>query len=116
PTAQRGPIGRIVSILGDRLQPSLVVEMAIAHHDLPNTWPQAVTREVEAMPVEVSAADAEARTDLRDVPLVTIDGADSRDFDDAVWAEARSDGGFRLIVAIADVSHYVPPGSAIDVE
>jgi ribonuclease R len=116
PTMQRGPIGRIVSILGDRLQPSLVVEMAIAHHDLPHAWPQAVTREVEAMPIEVSEAECDARTDLRRLPLVTIDGADSRDFDDAVWAETRKGGGFRLIVAIADVSHYVQPGSAIDVE
>jgi ribonuclease R len=116
PTIQRGPIGRIVSILGDRLQPSLVVEMAIAHHDLPHEWPQAVTREVEQMPIAVSEEECAARTDLRRLPLVTIDGADSRDFDDAVWAEAGKGGGYRLIVAIADVSHYVRPGSAIDVE
>lgn len=116
PTAKRGPIGRVLSVLGDKLEPSLVVEMAIAQHDLPSEWPQEVTAAVETMPVEVTGGDIKGRTDLREVPLVTIDGDDSRDFDDAVWAEPRKDGGFRLIVAIADVSQYVEPGSDIDDE
>ncbi len=116
PTPQRGPIGRIVGVLGERLQPSLIVEMAIASHGLPHEWPLEVTREAEAVEPRVTRAELADRTDLRDVPLVTIDGADSRDFDDAVYAEPARGGGFRLIVAIADVSHYVQPETALDGE
>ena len=116
PTSKRGPIGVIVSVLGDRLKPSLLVEMAIAHHDLPHEWPQAVVTEAEALPVEVRKADMDGRTDLRDLPLITIDGADSRDFDDAVYAKPKRFGGWRLVVAIADVAHYARPGTALDDE
>lgn len=116
PSFKRGPIGRIISVLGEKLKPSLVVEMAIAQYDLPHEWPQPVIAEVETMPVEVRKQDIAARTDVRDMALVTIDGEDSRDFDDAVWAEPHKSGGYRLVVAIADVSHYVQPGTAIDIE
>ena len=115
PTAQRGPIGEIVSVLGERLVPSLIVEMAIASHGLPHDWPQDALR--EAAQVEPHVADDEivGRVDLRKLPLVTIDGEDARDFDDAVFAEPTKEG-FRLVVAIADVSHYVRPGTALDYE
>jgi len=103
-------------VLGERLQPSLVVEMAIASHDLPHEWPPEVLRDAAQVEPEVSAAEREGRTDIRSLPLVTIDGADARDFDDAVYAEPKRGGGFRLIVAIADVSHYVRLGSALDKE
>ncbi len=116
PTSQRGPKGVIKAVLGERLQPSLVVEMAIASHDLPHEWPAEVLREAAQVEPQVSAAEREGRTDIRSLPLVTIDGADARDFDDAVYAEPRRGGGFRLIVAIADVSHYVRIGSALDRE
>jgi ribonuclease R len=116
PTPHRGPMGAIRAVLGERLQPSLLVEMAIASHDLPHEWPIEVTREAEEVEPQVSAAEREGRVDLRALPLVTIDGADARDFDDAVYAEPRRGGGYRLIVAIADVSHYVPVGSALDRE
>ena len=116
PDGKIGPIGRVLSVLGDKLAPSLLVEMAIAEHDLPHTWPDVVTDEVEVLPVQVGGSDLDGRVDLRELPLVTIDGEDSRDFDDAVYAEARADGGWRLVVAIADVSHYVRPGTALDVE
>ncbi len=116
PTSQRGPKGVIKAVLGERLQPSLVVEMAIASHDLPHEWPAEVLREAAQVEPQVSAAEREGRTDIRSLPLVTIDGADARDFDDAVYAEPKRGGGFRLIVAIADVSHYVPLGSALDRE
>ncbi|TAN07961.1 MAG: ribonuclease R [Rhodanobacteraceae bacterium] len=116
PTPQRGPIGRIVSVLGERLQPSLIVEMAIESHGLPHDWPDAVTREAEAVEPRVARAEHAGRVDLCKLPLVTIDGADSRDFDDAVYAEPVRGGGFRLIVAIADVSHYVQPETALDEE
>jgi ribonuclease R len=116
PSQHRGPLGAIRAVLGERLQPSLLVEMAIASHDLPHEWPAAVMRDAAMVEPAVSAAEREGRVDLRKLPLVTIDGADARDFDDAVYAEPRRGGGWRLIVAIADVSHYVPVGSALDKE
>jgi ribonuclease R len=116
PNAYRGPLGAIRSVLGERLQPSLLVEMAIASHDLPHEWPPEVLREAAQIEPEVTAAEREGRTDLRKLPLVTIDGADARDFDDAVYAEPKRGGGWRLVVAIADVSHYVRVGTALDKE
>ncbi|WP_425600965.1 ribonuclease R [Dyella sedimenti] len=116
PTPHRGPLGAIRAVLGERLQPSLLVEMAIASYDLPHEWPDAVTREAAQVEPQVTAAEREGRVDLRALPLVTIDGADARDFDDAVYAEPRRGGGYRLVVAIADVSHYVKVGSALDKE
>ncbi|MFI4970586.1 MAG: ribonuclease R, partial [Lysobacterales bacterium] len=115
PTAQRGPMGKVLAVLGARLTPSLVVEMAIASHDLPHEWPAAALRDAANVEPEVSAAEIKGRVDLRKTPLVTIDGEDAKDFDDAVYAEPN-EGGFRLLVAIADVSHYVQPGSALDEE
>jgi ribonuclease R len=115
PTTQRGPMGRILAVLGERLTPSLVVEMAIASHDLPHEWPAAALRDAAQVEPEVATAEIKGRVDLRATPLVTIDGEDAKDFDDAVYAEPNGKG-FRLIVAIADVSHYVQPGSAIDEE
>jgi ribonuclease R len=115
PNAQRGPIGEVVSVLGDRLSPSLVVEMAIASHGLPHDWPQETLLEAEQVEPRVTREEIAGRVDLRKVPLVTIDGEDARDFDDAVFAEPVA-GGFRLLVAIADVSHYVRPGGALDDE
>ncbi|MBB6182744.1 ribonuclease R [Oleiagrimonas soli] len=116
PNSKRGPIGAIVSVLGERLKPSLLVEVAIAQHDLPHEWPQPVIGEVENMPVEVRDSDLAGRTDLRGLPLVTIDGDDSKDFDDAVYAQPKRGGGWRLLVAIADVAHYTRPGTALDGE
>ena len=115
PTVQRGPMGRILAVLGERLTPSLVVEMAIASHDLPHEWPAAALRDAANVEPEVGADEIKGRVDLRNLPLVTIDGDDARDFDDAVYAEPN-ERGFRLIVAIADVSHYVRPGTALDDE
>ncbi|HEX7816284.1 MAG TPA: ribonuclease R [Dyella sp.] len=116
PTAFRAPLGAIRTVLGERLQPSLLVEMAIASHDLPSEWPAEVLRDAAEVEPQVTAAEREGRVDLRDLPLVTIDGADAKDFDDAVYAEPKRGGGFRLVVAIADVSHYVRVGSALDKE
>ena len=115
PTAQRPPIGRILAVLGDKLTPSLVVEAAIHGHDLPHEFPAAVLAEASAVPLQVDAEEAARRKDLRSLPLVTIDGEDAKDFDDAVWCEPNRDG-FRLVVAIADVSYYVRPGSPLDDE
>jgi ribonuclease R len=93
----------------------LATESAIARFDLPTEFPSAALREAHAFGEEVDTEEAAKRIDLRDLPLVTIDGEDARDFDDAVYAEPHRDG-FRLIVAIADVSHYVRPGTALDAE
>ncbi|MDE1898000.1 MAG: ribonuclease R [Xanthomonadaceae bacterium] len=116
PSAGRGPLGRVLAVLGERLTPSLIVRMAIADRDLKEEWPDAALREAALVAPTVRAAEHADRLDLRALPLVTIDGADARDFDDAVYAEPLADGGFRLVVAIADVSHYVPAGDALDAE
>ena len=113
--ARRPPIGRIVAVLGDKLTASLVVETAIHGHDIPHEFPREVLDEAAAVPLEVPPALAAERIDLRALPLVTIDGEDAKDFDDAVYCE-RLRNGWRLVVAIADVSHYVRPGSPLDEE
>ncbi|GAB2995910.1 ribonuclease R [Arenimonas maotaiensis] len=115
PESGRPPIGRVLVVLGDTLTPSKVVEMAIYGHNLPHEFPEPVLREADAVPVDVPAEDLAGRVDIRHLPLVTIDGEDAKDFDDAVYCEANAEG-FRLVVAIADVSHYVRPGSALDDE
>ena len=111
----RPPIGKILAVLGDKLTASHAVEAAIHGHDIPHVFPPEVLAQATAVPLEVQAAEIQGRFDLRAVPLVTIDGEDAKDFDDAVWCEATRDG-FRLIVAIADVSHYVRPGTPLDDE
>jgi ribonuclease R len=108
--------GRIVEVLDDVRPSDLAARFAILRHDLPQEFPPAVLHEANLFEPEVRPADWAAREDLRDLPLVTIDGEDAKDFDDAVYAEALRGGGWRLIVAIADVSHYVRVGSALDVE
>ena len=113
--ARRPPIGRIVAVLGDKLTPSLVVETAIHGHHIPHEFPQAVLDEAAAVPLEVPASAIKGRVDLRQLPLVTIDGEDAKDFDDAVYCEKQGKG-YRLLVAIADVSHYDTPGSALDAD
>ncbi len=113
PDPQSPPIGRVLIVLGEKLTASLVVEAAIHGHGLPHEFPQDVLDEAAAVPLTVDAATAAARVDLRTTPLVTIDGEDAKDFDDAVWCEPTRDG-FRLVVAIADVSHYVRPDTPLD--
>ncbi len=115
PDARRPPIGKVIAVLGDSLTPSLVVEAAIHGHHLPHEFPQEVLDEATAVPLVVEPAMIGDRVDLRSTPLVTIDGEDAKDFDDAVYCEPTRDG-FRLVVAIADVSHYVRPGTPLDDE
>ena len=112
---QRTPIGRVLAVLGDRLTASLAVQAAIHGHEIPHEFPQAVLDEAADVPLTVSESVAAQRVDLRELPLVTIDGEDAKDFDDAVYCEPNRDG-FRLVVAIADVSHYVRPGTPLDEE
>jgi ribonuclease R len=111
----RTTVGRVLVVLGDKLTPSRVVEMAIHGHNLPFEFSEEVLAEAAEIPVDVPKEEAVRRVDLRRTPLVTIDGEDAKDFDDAVWCEQNAKG-FRLIVAIADVSHYVHPGTALDDE
>jgi len=106
---------RIEKVLDPDRPVELATESAIARFDLPHEFPAATLREAQVFGERVDPRESAARADLRELPLVTIDGDDARDFDDAVYAEPHA-GGFRLIVAIADVSHYVRPGSALDAE
>jgi ribonuclease R len=110
------PRGRIVERLGRSSDPGAVSLLAIASYEIPTEFPIAAIAEAEAAPPASSAG----RSDLRDLALVTIDGADARDFDDAVWAEPDPDpdnrGGWHIVVAIADVAWYVRPGTALDRE
>ncbi|HEL5053303.1 TPA: ribonuclease R [Stenotrophomonas maltophilia] len=115
PDSRRPPIGRIIAVLGDKLTASLVVETAIHGHELPFEFPQEVLDEAAAVPLVVEPAMIGDRVDLRRTPLVTIDGEDAKDFDDAVYCEPNAEG-FRLVVAIADVSNYVRPGTPLDEE
>jgi ribonuclease R len=113
---ERGPaLGRIVEIVGQPDKPGIETEIAILAHAIPNEWPDAVRASLADVPETVPDSAKRGRVDLRPLPLVTIDGEDAKDFDDAVYCEPKG-GGWRLIVAIADVSHYVVPDSAVDRE
>lgn len=115
PTKLRQPIGRIVEVLGDHLAPGMEIEMAIRSHELPHLWPEELLQEIKSLSPEVPESAKENRVDLRAIPLVTIDGEDARDFDDAVYCK-RTPKGWKLLVAIADVSHYVQVNSELDKE
>jgi ribonuclease R len=115
PTKRTPPIGRVVEVVGDHMGPGMETDIAIRAHDLPIDWPDEVEAEIAGLSEEVPEEAKEGRTDLRELPLVTIDGADARDFDDAVYCE-RKPKGWKLLVCIADVSAYVTPGSALDRE
>ncbi|GGI79427.1 ribonuclease R [Shewanella gelidii] len=108
--------GKVTEVLGKQMAPGMEIEIALRNYDLPHTWSSVIEKKLRRIPDEVSEDDKENRVDLRHLPLVTIDGEDARDFDDAVYAETKPSGGWRLWVAIADVSHYVRTGSALDVE
>ncbi|WP_081700288.1 ribonuclease R [Azonexus hydrophilus] len=109
------PIGRIVEVLGNYADPGMEIEIALRKHDLPFEFSKAALEENKKMPDKVRKTDFKGREDLRELPLVTIDGETARDFDDAVFCEKQG-RGWRLVVAIADVSHYVRPGMALDKE
>ncbi len=107
--------GRIVTVIGAPGDKGIATDIAIHSHGIPYQWPRAVTGEIEKYGSSVPTSAKRGRTDLRDVNLMTIDGADARDFDDAVFCE-RSGSGWRLLVAIADVSHYVAVNTELDKE
>lgn len=115
PTKQRQPLGRIIEVLGDHLAPGMEIEMAIRSHELPHQWPDELLDEIKPLTPDVPESAKEGRVDLRTTPLVTIDGEDARDFDDAVFCQ-KTPKGWKLLVAIADVSHYVKVNTALDKE
>jgi ribonuclease R len=113
------PMGKIVEVLGEFDDPGMEIEIAVRKYGVPHEFSDAAQKLAAKLPGEVRPADLKDRVDLRDIPLVTIDGEDARDFDDAVYCEPVKIGrtqAFRLIVAIADVSHYVKPNDALDAD
>ena len=115
PGVRQPPVGKVIEILGESGAPGMATEIAIRNFDLPHEWPDGAEEQAMAFGEVVTEQMIQGRHDLRQLPLVTIDGADARDFDDAVYAQ-RGKNGWRLVVAIADVSSYVTPGSPLDEE
>ena len=115
PTRRHQAQGQVVEILGDPMGPGMEIEVAINSHNIPCEWPDEALAEAATLGEEVLEEDKQDRTDYRDLNLITIDGEDAKDFDDAVYCE-KKENGWKLYVAIADVSHYVKVGSALDKE
>lgn len=115
PSQHCQPLGRIVEVLGAHMAPGMEIEMAIRSYELPNQWPDELLREIKTLTPQVPESAKQGREDIRHLPLVTIDGEDARDFDDAVYAQ-KTPKGWKLLVAIADVSHYVKVDTALDAE
>ncbi|MCE3273795.1 MAG: rnr [Ramlibacter sp.] len=119
PSLYGQPVGRVKEVLGEVDDPGMEIEIAVRKYSVPHEFSEACIAQARSLPDKVRPQDKKGRVDLTDVPLVTIDGEDARDFDDAVYCEPAKVGrgkGWRLLVAIADVSHYVQTGSAIDVD
>lgn len=112
----RGMMGKVMEVLGENMAPGMETKIAIRTHQIPHEWPEGVEQQIKQFGDEVPEEAKVGRVDLRDLPLVTIDGEDARDFDDAVYCEAKKGGGWRLWVAIADVSYYVRTDTALDKE
>lgn len=116
PNKHRSPLGKIVNVLGDHMAPGMEIDIALRAFDLPHVWPIDALKQAESYGKDIPQSALKDRLDLRDLPLVTIDGEDARDFDDAVYAEQLKSGSWKLWVAIADVSYYVESNSALDNE
>ena len=116
PTKRMTGVGKVLEVLGETMDPGMEIEIALRTHGIPHVWPEAVKKEVATLKEEVPEEAKQGRQDLRHLPLVTIDGEDARDFDDAIYCQPKSGGGWRLWVAIADVSYYVRPNTALDNE
>ncbi|THB70527.1 MAG: ribonuclease R, partial [Gammaproteobacteria bacterium] len=115
PSPHHQPMGKITEILGEHMAPGMEIDIASRVYGIPVVWPEGVEQETAKFKTTVPTAAKKERVDLRDLTLVTIDGEDARDFDDAVYCEPVS-SGWKLYVAIADVAHYVKPGSELDME
>jgi ribonuclease R len=117
PSLYSQPMGRVTEVLGEIDDPGMEIEIAVRKYEVPHRFSPETLAQAAALPDRIRPVDRKQRIDLTDVPLVTIDGEDARDFDDAVYCEPAKVGrakGWRLIVAIADVSHYVKPGEPLD--
>ena len=120
PSMYSQPVGRVTEVLGEIDDPGMEIEIAVRKYEVPHCFSPETLAQAAGLPDKLRAIDRKNRIDLRDVPLVTIDGEDARDFDDAVYCEpiavgkSKSPNAWRLVVAIADVSHYVKPGEALD--
>lgn len=115
PSKRTNAVGRVVEVLGEHMAPGMEIDVALRTHAIPFEWPPEVAQSLKAMNTQIKPKDLAQRVDLRQLPFVTIDGEDARDFDDAVFCKADRQG-WQLYVAIADVSHYVVLGSALDQE
>ncbi|MBB3230293.1 ribonuclease R [Halomonas stenophila] len=116
PETRVQPVGEVAEVLGERMDPGMEIDIAIRSYEIPAEFPPEVHDQIAGMSAEVAEGDKQSRIDLRDVPLVTIDDESAKDFDDAVCAWKTKSGSWKLLVAIADVSHYVRPGSPLDQE
>jgi ribonuclease R len=116
PNKKTDAIGKVIQILGEHMAPGMEIQVAILAHNIPTEWPDEVHSALSDIPDTVHESEIKKRADLRDLPFVTIDGIDAKDFDDAVYCKPTAKGGYQLYVAIADVSHYVPIGSPLDKE
>jgi len=116
PSKRSNAVGKVIEVLGEHMAPGMEIEIALREHDLPHQFSSQVMEEVSVLSDEVEEAPKQYRKDLRSLPLVTIDGEDARDFDDAVYCKPNNDGGWQLWVAIADVSYYVRDKTALDDE
>lgn len=116
PATRIQPVGEVIEVLGERMDPGMEIDIAIRSYDIPAEFPPEVLDQTSGISAEVLEEDKKHRVDLRDVPLVTIDDESAKDFDDAVCAWKTKSGSWKLLVAIADVSHYVRPGTALDDE
>lgn len=116
PEGHRKATGEVVEVLGDVSTPGMEIDVALRVHGIPHEWPEGFEKAMAAMPDAPGKDELEHRHDYRDLPFVTIDGEDAKDFDDAVYCESRGEAGWRLYVAIADVSHYVQVGTDLDNE
>lgn len=116
PSRRKQGIGKVVEVLGKHMAPGMEIDVALRTYNIPHEFPAAVKKQARALDSEVAEADKQGRVDLRNRPFVTIDGEDAKDFDDAVLCTVRPGGGFKLFVAIADVSHYVQPNQPLDNE
>ncbi|RTR03791.1 ribonuclease R [Halomonas nitroreducens] len=116
PETRVQPVGEVAEVLGERMDPGMEIDIAIRSYEIPAEFPPEVHDQIAGMSAEVAEGDKQNRIDLRDIPLVTIDDESAKDFDDAVCAWKTKSGSWKLLVAIADVSHYVRPGSSLDQE
>lgn len=116
PATRVQPVGEVIEVLGERMDPGMEIDIAIRSYDIPAEFPPEVLDQTSEISAEVLEEDKKHRVDLRDIPLVTIDDESAKDFDDAVCAWKTKSGSWKLLVAIADVSHYVRPGTALDDE